>query len=278
MLENEFIDIVDIAVPIKYHAEIAIYALRKRKHVIIEKPIAANSKEAEEMIKTAKLEDVKLSVFHTMKAYPIIQKTKKIIDDNEIGKTFLLHFLVSVGKLQPWVSQQGGELWEVGMHRIYLVQYLFGKINHIKVQTSDFPLRSQTLTLFTEKGIGEIHLLNSDFNCPDAITIHGKEGRIVISYLAFNTLIKIKKLHNENWRTIFFREIKLNAIATFLTFFRGIEYLVKGNKLLPHAVIIDNFVDSIQGKNQLLIEPEEGLESLRVIEEIEQIAKLNTCT
>src|SRR3989344_1793845 len=53
LLEKEQIDAVTIAVPTKFHKECALHAIRKQKHVLIEKPIATNENEAQEIIKEA---------------------------------------------------------------------------------------------------------------------------------------------------------------------------------------------------------------------------------
>src|SRR3989344_4091933 len=41
MLEKEEIDAVSIAVPTKFHKDVAVFALNKGKHVLLEKPIAS---------------------------------------------------------------------------------------------------------------------------------------------------------------------------------------------------------------------------------------------
>ena len=273
MLENESIDVVDIAVPIKLHGKLAIDAMQKGKNVIVEKPMAGNVEEAKEMINLARSEGVKLSVFHTMKAYPVIWKAKNLLEEGEIGRAFLLHFLSPCGKLQPWVMQQGGKLWEAGIHKIYLTQYLFGEVKKVKVESygDEIPEENLTLTLFTEKGVSEIHLLDSESGS-ETITIHGEKGKILILGLAFNTLIKINK-PQKSWSQGFSREIVSNLKLSCAIFGRGMEYMVKRDKILPHFIIIDNFIDSIQRQEKLLIPPEEGLEAIRVLEEIEENLK-----
>jgi predicted dehydrogenase len=268
MLDNESIDVVDIAVPIKLHGKLAIAAMQKGKNVIVEKPLAGSTEEAREMINLAKHMGVKLSVFHTMKAYPVIWKAKNLLEEGEIGRAFLLHFLTSCGKLQPWVMQQGGKLWEVGMHRIYLTQYLFGEVKKVKVEPhgDGAPDENLTLTLFTE-----IHLLDSESGS-ETITIHGEKGKILIPGLAFNTLIKTSQ-SQKTWSQIFSTEIISNLKSSSAIFRRGMKYLVKKDKILPHFIIIDNFIDSILSQEKLLIPPEEGLEAIRVLEEIDKNLK-----
>jgi hypothetical protein len=90
--------------------------------------------------------------------------------------------------------------------------------------------------------------------------------------LAFNTLIKINK-PQKSWSQVFSREIISNLKLSCAIFGRGIEYLFKKEKILPHFIIIDNFIDSILRQGKLLILPEEGLETIRVLEEIEENLK-----
>src|SRR5216117_2957999 len=53
LLEQPDIDAVTIALPNHLHASVAIEALKARKHVLLEKPMATNAKEAAKIIETA---------------------------------------------------------------------------------------------------------------------------------------------------------------------------------------------------------------------------------
>src|SRR4030095_757866 len=54
LLEQPDLDAVTIALPNHLHATVAIEALRARKHVLVEKPMAMNAKEAARILDTAK--------------------------------------------------------------------------------------------------------------------------------------------------------------------------------------------------------------------------------
>jgi hypothetical protein len=102
----------------------------------------------------------------------------------------------------------------------------------------------------------------------------GKKRIVIIPNLAFNSLI-IKR-PQENWGQVFLKEIASNLNLSFSIFRRGMEYLFKREKILPHYVIMDNFVNSILGREKLLIPPEEGLEAIRVLEEVDRELKLTS--
>lgn len=60
MASSSIIDAVYIATPNSYHAQQAILFLKNRKHVLCEKPLAANAKEVKKMVETAKSNNVLL--------------------------------------------------------------------------------------------------------------------------------------------------------------------------------------------------------------------------
>jgi UDP-N-acetylglucosamine 3-dehydrogenase len=57
-------DIVDICTPPFTHCEIAVKAAESGCHVLVEKPLAMDAKEAETMIKVARLNSIKMCVVH----------------------------------------------------------------------------------------------------------------------------------------------------------------------------------------------------------------------
>lgn len=85
LLSNEKIDFVYIATPHYLHAPIAIKAARAGKHVLVEKPIAVNLKQADEMISECRKNGVKLSVCFPLRYKPQIQKAKELVDKGLLG-------------------------------------------------------------------------------------------------------------------------------------------------------------------------------------------------
>lgn len=73
-------DVVDIVTPTLSHFECAVKALKKRKHVFIEKPVAAAASEAKEMIKLAKESNVKVQVGHVERFNPAFVAARPFID------------------------------------------------------------------------------------------------------------------------------------------------------------------------------------------------------
>lgn len=274
------LDIIDIATPINTHGALAIDALKNGKHVILEKPMASSIEECEQIVKLSESKGLKVTIYHTMKVYPITQKVKKWMDEGKIGKPYFISFLTSYGELQPWLVQQGGPLWEIVPHRLYLVMYWFGAIKKIHDVLIHDPIkrfhnigdiRNIEIIMETEKGVVELHLLNSGFDkCPDIINIFGDKGMIQVLPLALNTAYLHKSENYLQWRSVFLNYMLSNLDSSFQMFKRGLKYFLKGTKILPHYVIIDNFVNSILKGEPLIVPPKEGLEVVRCLKLIEE--------
>lgn len=75
------VDVIDIVTPTISHYDCAVLALRKSKHVFIEKPITNTIEEARELIKLADEADVKVQVGHVERYNPAFKAAKPYIGD-----------------------------------------------------------------------------------------------------------------------------------------------------------------------------------------------------
>lgn len=78
------LDVVEILTPTYTHAELAIKALKSGKHVIVEKPIALTTEDAQKMIKTAEKEGLWLLVGHTRRFDKRWVQIKEVIKKRNI--------------------------------------------------------------------------------------------------------------------------------------------------------------------------------------------------
>jgi predicted dehydrogenase len=72
------VDAVDIVTPTQFHFDLCVKALRKGKHVFVEKPMANTMKEAEELVKLAKESKVKFQVGHVERFNPAFLAAKDL--------------------------------------------------------------------------------------------------------------------------------------------------------------------------------------------------------
>lgn len=135
-LEDDAIDAVYVASPVFLHAPQTIQSLRARKHVLCEKPMAMNHPEAQAMIEAAKAAGRTLGVSYYRRTYPKVNRARQLLEQGVIGKPVLAYaschnwFTANDGK-RAWLLDPakagGGPLYDIGSHRIDLLNYFFGE-------------------------------------------------------------------------------------------------------------------------------------------------------
>ena len=91
MLDQERPDLVTVAVPTRLHRDVAISAMQRGVHVFLEKPIAADIEDGQEIVDCAHHEGVKLAVGHIERFNPAVIVLKERLDAGELGRIFQIH-------------------------------------------------------------------------------------------------------------------------------------------------------------------------------------------
>ncbi len=105
LLRDENVDAVYIAVETYRHREIAVRAAEEGKHILLEKPIALNLKDADEIIKRAKRAGIKLMLPFNPRFTEPLKKAKELLDNGEIG---VLEYINAISEnVKPPIFLQG---------------------------------------------------------------------------------------------------------------------------------------------------------------------------
>lgn len=133
MLADEVVELVIVNTPNCTHFEYAKKALEAGKHVVVEKPFTINVDEGTELIKLAKKQDKKLSVYQNRRYDSDYKTIKKVLDKNLIGDVVEaeLHFDRFKKELSPKLHKEtpgpgSGSLYDLGSHLIDQALQLFG--------------------------------------------------------------------------------------------------------------------------------------------------------
>ncbi len=119
------------------HAWQVIKAAEAGKHVLCEKPLAINSREAQQMVDACKRNDVQLAVNYVYRFHPLVAKAKELIDKKVIGKivsistNFNIDFAPNDNFRFNKQLSGGGALRDLGTHMIDLLRYFGGNIETI---------------------------------------------------------------------------------------------------------------------------------------------------
>lgn len=140
------LDAVVIAVPNKWHAPLAIQALKAGKHVLLEKPMALNENDAKEILLTQKQTGKILMIPHQMRWESVVMQVKEQIDKGELGHIYHAKAGWNRRKGIPgwgtWFTQKtesgGGPLIDIGVHLLDLSLYLMGNPKPVTVFGSTY--------------------------------------------------------------------------------------------------------------------------------------------
>lgn len=125
MLDKEKPELVSIAVPTSFHYQIGMECIRRKIHVLIEKPIAMNIEEGEELIKESQKKGVVLMVGHVERYNPAIKKTKELIKEGVFGEIISLNAR-RLGLVPPKIKDIN-VIIDIGIHDIDIFNYLLEK-------------------------------------------------------------------------------------------------------------------------------------------------------
>ena len=124
MIEHDNIDAVAVATPVGTHYPIAAHAIRKGKHVLVEKPLCETSEEGEELVALAKRAGVALLVDHIYVFHEVTRYLKKLATTGQLGTISYFNSLrVNLGLFQPDVNV----LWDLAPHDFSIMDFLFGE-------------------------------------------------------------------------------------------------------------------------------------------------------
>lgn len=106
---------VNICTPNYLHAPIGVHAAKAGKHVFVEKPLAANLEQADELISICRHAKVKLAAVFQTRFSPGLQKAKRFFERGWMGRIILANFSIKTYRpseyFQGWhkrMSFQGG--------------------------------------------------------------------------------------------------------------------------------------------------------------------------
>ncbi len=118
------LDAMVISTSPKTHFEIAKESLLHGLHVLIEKPMTLNSRDAEELIDLANAKGLTLMVGHVFEYNSAVLEMKKYIDSKELGDVYY----IDTARLNLGLFQRDTNvLWDLAPHDISTLLFLLGQ-------------------------------------------------------------------------------------------------------------------------------------------------------
>jgi predicted dehydrogenase len=124
ILDDPRTDAVILSTPISTHYELARRCLEAGKHVLVEKPLATTSEDADELVKLAAEQGLALMCGHTFLFSPPVRRVRAYIESGELGNVyFISSSRVNLGLHQKDVSV----IWDLAPHDFSILNYWLGE-------------------------------------------------------------------------------------------------------------------------------------------------------
>jgi 1,5-anhydro-D-fructose reductase (1,5-anhydro-D-mannitol-forming) len=241
-LADPAVEAVYIATPVFLHAPQTIASLRAGKHVLCEKPMAMNEAEARSMLEAAEQSQRKFGVAYYRRAYPKVQRAKELLEAGAIGKPVFAELTChgwfdgkeydGADRGRHWLVDPaqagGGPLFDIASHRIDVLNFFFGQPQRVSAHLSNAVHQyavEDNATVMIDYANGVRGIVDVRWHSRvqrDECRIRGTDGEMELSPLN----------------------------GPDLTYPGGSEHLVVNKNV--HLPMIENFVDVVEGKTELL--------------------------
>ena len=206
LVGRDDVDVVCVASPPALHREHTLAALAAGKHVICEKPMARDTREAREMLAAAERAGVVHAIDHEFRYTPARMKVKELLEARAIGEMRLALVMEMTGMLvdptrprQEWWLRRdraGGLLGALGSHWIDSLIWWLGSVERV---SSELGISSQTrptidggpvqvtaddtaqlLLRMSSGAIATIQLSSAVHHPSRRVILYGSDGTIVL--------------------------------------------------------------------------------------------------
>lgn len=265
LIKDATVDVIHICTPHYLHGEMIAEAVKAKKHVLCEKPIVMNMKDAEE-IKNLDRQDCKIAVCFQNRFNPTSIKIKDVTQAHTLGKLIGVKGFVTwyrdeaYYKDSDWrgsfATEGGGVLINQSIHTLDLLQWFGGDIEWIKGNTST-------------------RLLNEIIEVEDTAdaTIQFKNGAIGLFYATNCNVVNSPV------------ELEITFERGSLRVFNNRLYLIQKGEMSElisdqvskdaksywgesHSILIDEFYQAIINNTEDYIHFEDGLTAIKMIDGI----------
>src|SRR5260370_15364458 len=255
LLSDPSVDAVALATPAVTHYEMAKAGLEAGKDVLVEKPLAIDVKQGEELVKLAEAKGRILMVGHILRYHPAILKLKQLIKDGVLGKiNYLYSNRLNIGKIRT----EENILWSFAPHDISVMLSLLNEMPaRVACQGSAYlnqNVADVTLSHFEFPSGVQAHIFVSWLHPikEQRLVVVGSEKMAVFDDTAENKLVLYP--HKVEWKNRIPTAVKADAQVVAL------------EEREPLRAECQHFLDCVQTRTTPVSNGAEGLRVLRVLD------------
>ena len=241
LISSEEFDAAFVITPTSTHNAIATKLIEAKKHVFVEKPLTYDSSEGEKLKELAEKNKVILSCGYIERFNPAVHTVKNYLKEKKYGELVMLEFHRE--NRMPLHIKDVGIIYDTSVHDIDTANWLFDEMPSVVFARS-----------------GKINHEHEDFA---SIMLGYKNNKTAI---IFSNWITPKKVRT-------FSAVCTDAVIVSDYISQEIKIERKDETEIPRyeqkeplMLEIQSFLGAIEGKNNLMIEPQEAVNVTRIAE------------
>jgi predicted dehydrogenase len=279
MLRDAAPDVVHVVTPPRTHRDLSIQAMNAGCHVLVEKPMAVDSREAEEMIAAARAGAVKVSVCHNFLFERSMLRARRLVSEGAVGEIVSIDAFWRIKRGGPddryaaggWIHElPGGVFHEVAPHPLYLVTELLEepRIVSTLVKSAGAPDEAPTelrVQLEGKSALGSVAVSVRSEPHQAFVRIHGTRASLQVD-LASHVVIRARGKGSGRIAKLV---TNLDQSGQLLAgTFANAARVAAGRMTFGHENLIRRFYDSLESGDEPPVTAEQGRAIVALLDEI----------
>jgi len=241
LISSEGFDAAFVCTPTSTHLEIATHLLEEKKNVFVEKPMTYLSEQGEKLLQLAQKNKVLLTCGYIERFNPAVSHVKEYVKSKRFGELIMLEFHRE--NRMPLHIKDVGIIYDTAVHDIDTAMWLFNETPQV---------------VFAQAG--KIKHEHEDFA---TIMLGFKENKVAIISSNWITPKKIRTFNAVCTEGIISsdflsQEIRIETASN--------SEIPRNEKQEPLLLEIKNFLDAIEGKNELIVKPQDAINVTKIAE------------
>ena len=278
LLTHPSLDVVIIGSPSGCHAQQAIAAARRGRHVLVEKPLDISTARSDRLLEEVARAGVTCGVCFQDRLKPAVVDMKRRIDAGEIGTPLLAtgevkwfrprEYYASSRWRGTWAFDGGGALMNQGIHTVDLMLYLLGQVRSVsglvstRFHTIEAEDTATVLVEFANGAHGTLDVTTAAFpGSPRRLRITGSEGSLLLDG---DQLVDAGQPRPQKAQMAQRGSVPENAVSATVS------------DASAHQRIIEDFVEAIRSGRRPICDGGEGRRSVAVVEAVYRSAREKT--
>ena len=284
MIREAKLDLVSVCTPPKTHKDVAILAMKAGAHALIEKPLAMDENECDEILEVSRVTGRQACVAHSDLFYPSFMKARQWVQEGRIGRLKGMTLFLSTpvdyitSKQDHWANKlPGGVIGESGPHLVYMALAFLPRVTQVRAagykKMREYPwspYEDYRIEIISEDVICSAVAVYDTQQWAAEMQLWGEKGMIKADLESMSIVLSRRPRLGASSVGVAALGQSLSAAGSVIA--QGLSYFT-GRYRNTHDHLIQKFAEAIRNNQPVPATLEEGREAVRVMRLLTDLLK-----